>query len=400
MKIKHQKLKSAGAFLTILLLLPYVVTVFVNGIDVLGMSQEPCVQAETEDQDGEKTVRTVPWTEYMMGILGKTMPASYEKEALKAQAVVLRTMLYQQAAQDVVFKEAYLTPEELKKKWGAENFENYYKKLREVLDETETQVLFYQDSYAWVPYHQSSNGKTRSGKEVIGGDTYPYLATRECLEDVKAEDEMHVYQFSYDEIKKKCRSFLEAAEGEAEAKKALKFEDFEIQEKDSAGYVSKFRIGNTVCSGDEFRDALSLASSAFSIQEGIIAGGGSAYIHASKEVAKLAETLEGDEKTGANIILKALEAPLFHIATNAGLEGAVIINKVRESEPGVGFDAYKEEYVDMVSEGILDPAKVTRSALQNANSVASTLLTTESVVSTIKEETPAMPAAPGGMGMM
>ena len=100
-----------------------------------------------------------------------------------------------------------------------------------MLDETETQVLFYQDSYAWVPYHQSSNGKTRSGKEVIGGDTYPYLATRECLEDVKAEDEMHVYQFSYDEIKKKCRSFLEAAEGEAEAKKALKFEDFEIQEK-------------------------------------------------------------------------------------------------------------------------------------------------------------------------
>ena len=130
MKIKHQKLKSAGAFLTILLLLPYVVTVFVNGIDVLGMSQEPCVQAETEDQDGEKTVRTVPWTEYMMGILGKTMPASYEKEALKAQAVVLRTMLYQQAAQDVVFKEAYLTPEELKKKWGAENLERCWMKQR------------------------------------------------------------------------------------------------------------------------------------------------------------------------------------------------------------------------------------------------------------------------------
>ena len=145
-------------------------------------------------------------------------------------------------------------------------------------------------------------------------------------------------------------------------------------------------------------DALNATRAA--VEEGIIAGGGSAYIHASKEVAKLAETLEGDEKTGANIILKALEAPLFHIATNAGLEGAVIINKVRESEPGVGFDAYKEEYVDMVSEGILDPAKVTRSALQNANSVASTLLTTESVVSTIKEETPAMPAAPGGMGMM
>ena len=146
-------------------------------------------------------------------------------------------------------------------------------------------------------------------------------------------------------------------------------------------------------------DALNATRAA--VEEGIIAGGGSAYIHASKEVAKLADELEGDEKTGAQIILKALEAPLFHIAHNAGLEGSVIINKVRESEPGVGFDAYKEEYVDMVKEGILDPAKVTRSALQNATSVASTLLTTESVVSTIKEDTPAMPAGgAGGMGMM
>ena len=144
-----------------------------------------------------------------------------------------------------------------------------------------------------------------------------------------------------------------------------------------------------------------LAATRAAVEEGIIAGGGSAYIHASKEVAKLATTLEGDEKTGANIILKALEAPLFRISANAGLEGSVIINKVRESEPGIGFDALNERYVDMVSEGILDPAKVTRSALQNATSVASTLLTTESVVSTIKEDAPAMPAggAPG-MGMM
>ena len=170
-----------------------------------------------------------------------------------------------------------------------------------------------------------------------------------------------------------------------------------------AGGVAVNRVGaatETEMKEAKLRMEDALNATRAAVEEGIIAGGGSAYIHASKEVAKLAETLEGDEKTGANIILKALEAPLFHIATNAGLEGAVIINKVRESEPGVGFDAYKEEYVDMVSEGILDPAKVTRSALQNANSVASTLLTTESVVSTIKEETPAMPAAPGGMGMM
>ena len=144
-----------------------------------------------------------------------------------------------------------------------------------------------------------------------------------------------------------------------------------------------------------------LAATRAAVEEGIISGGGSAYIHASKEVAKLADALVGDEKTGANIVLKALEAPLFHISANAGLEGSVIINKVRESEVGIGFDALKGEYVDMVKSGILDPAKVTRSALQNATSVASTLLTTESVVANIKEETPAMPAGAGaGMGMM
>ena len=170
-----------------------------------------------------------------------------------------------------------------------------------------------------------------------------------------------------------------------------------------AGGVAVIRVGaatETEMKEAKLRMEDALNATRAAVEEGIISGGGSAYIHASKEVAKLAENLEGDEKTGANIILKALEAPLFHIATNAGLEGAVIINKVRESEVGYGFDAYKEEYVDMVKEGILDPAKVTRSALQNATSVASTLLTTESVVATIKEDTPAMPAGGAGMGMM
>lgn len=143
-----------------------------------------------------------------------------------------------------------------------------------------------------------------------------------------------------------------------------------------------------------------LAATRAAVEEGIICGGGSAYIHASKDVAKLADTLEGDEKTGAAIVLKALEAPLYHIAANAGMEGSVIINKVLESKSGIGFDVLKEEYVDMVEAGILDPVKVTRSALQNATSVASTLLTTESVVANIKEETPAMPAGGGGMGGM
>ena len=169
-----------------------------------------------------------------------------------------------------------------------------------------------------------------------------------------------------------------------------------------AGGVAVIRVGaatETEMKEAKLRLEDALAATRAAVEEGIICGGGSAYIHASKEVSKLADSLEGDEKTGAQIVLKALEAPLYHIAANAGVEGSVIINKVRESAVGVGFDALKEEYVDMVSAGILDPAKVTRSALQNATSVASTLLTTESVVASIKEETPAMPTG-GGMGGM
>ena len=170
-----------------------------------------------------------------------------------------------------------------------------------------------------------------------------------------------------------------------------------------AGGVAVIRVGaatETEMKEKKLRMEDALNATRAAVEEGIIAGGGSAYIHASKEVAKLVNTLEGDEKTGANVILKALEAPLYAIAQNAGLEGSVIVNKVRESEVGTGFDAYKEEYVSMVDAGILDPAKVTRSALQNATSVASTLLTTESVVVTIKEDAPAMPAGNPGMGMM
>ena len=171
-----------------------------------------------------------------------------------------------------------------------------------------------------------------------------------------------------------------------------------------AGGVAVIRVGGATATDmkeAKLRLEDALAATRAAVEEGIIAGGGSAYVHAAKEVEKMAEKLEGDEKTGAQIVLKALEAPLFHIVANAGLEGSVIINKVRESEAGVGFDALTEEYVDMVKAGILDPAKVTRSALQNATSVASTLLTTESVVANIKEPEPAMPAgAGGGMGMM
>ena len=170
-----------------------------------------------------------------------------------------------------------------------------------------------------------------------------------------------------------------------------------------AGGVAVIRVGaatETEMKEAKLRMEDALNATRAAVEEGVISGGGSAYIHASKKVAELAATLRGDEKTGAEIILKALEAPLYHIAHNAGLEGAVIINKVRESEVGTGYDALNDEYVNMIDAGILDPAKVTRSALQNATSVASTLLTTESVVADIKEDTPAMPAGAAGMGGM
>ncbi|MBE5922284.1 MAG: chaperonin GroEL [Lachnospiraceae bacterium] len=187
------------------------------------------------------------------------------------------------------------------------------------------------------------------------------------------------------------------------AETTSEFDKEKLQERLAklAGGVAVIRVGAATeveMKENKLRMEDALNATRAAVEEGIIAGGGSAYIHASKKVAAMAAALEGDEKTGANIILKALEAPLFSIAQNAGLEGSVIVNKVKESEVGIGFDAYNEEYVCMVEAGILDPAKVTRSALQNATSVASTLLTTESVVATIKEPAPAMPAQNPGMG--
>ena len=169
-----------------------------------------------------------------------------------------------------------------------------------------------------------------------------------------------------------------------------------------AGGVAVIRVGaatETEMKEAKYRMEDALNATRAAVEEGIIFGGGSAYIHASKEVAKLADSLDGDEKTGAKVVLKALEAPLYHIANNAGLDGSVIVNKVKESKKGIGFNAYTEEYVDMVKDGIIDPAKVTRSALQNATSVASSFLTTEAAVATVKEPVPPMPAGGAGMGM-
>lgn len=311
-----QKFKTFGSFCLIMLLLPYIVTVFVHGKDfeALGNKDKIFVNvrkprsgaslAQMENipdtvetsaaesgadtwngasgQEKETQVVQVPWEEYFVGIMGREVPADAEMEFLKAQAVLLRTKLYQELdaqeeqqpsdtpssepANQKVLDEEYMTREELEKKAGSSNVESYYDSLLQAMRDTENQVLFYQDTYALVPFHQSSNGMTRSAQEVMGTDAYPYLAVRECPLDKEADDEMLITSFAYKDVQANCQSFLVAV-AEEEANKTYQFSDFEIISHDSAGYVLEMRIGETVCTGDQFRDAMSLASSAFSIKD-------------------------------------------------------------------------------------------------------------------------------------
>lgn len=267
-----QRLKSVGAFLLILILLPYIITIFFHGADRETRIRDIVyvkVEEVREGTDGEeKIVTEVPAEEYFLGILALEAPENSEPEMLKAQAVLTRTKLLQQmdGSEDVVFTERYLKAAELRSRWGKEEYEKQYRRLKAAIHETENQVLFYGENYAWTPFHRSSNGMTRSAQDVFGTDEYPYLTIRECPLDKEAEEEIHVISFPYREVQEKCRSFLVAVT-EEEAEKTYGFEDFEIVSQDAAGYVKELRIGETICSGDEFRDALTLQSSAFSLQD-------------------------------------------------------------------------------------------------------------------------------------
>lgn len=269
---RWQHLKSVGAFLLILILLPYIFTVFFHGADRGNRISDmvyvkvEAVQAGTDGK--EKVLTEVPLEEYFLGVLALEAPENSEPEMLKAQAVLTRTKLWQQkgSSGDVVFTERYLSAEELRKHWGKEEYEKQYRCLDKAMRETENQVLFYGEEYAWTPFHKSSNGMTRNAQEVFGTEEYPYLTARECPLDKEAEKEIQVVSFPYREVQEMCRPFLVAVT-EEDAKKTYGFADFEIVSVDTAGYVKEFRIGETICSGDEFRDALSLASSAFSIQD-------------------------------------------------------------------------------------------------------------------------------------
>ncbi len=306
-KAVWQKLKSFGSFCLILLLLPYIVTVFVRGkdfkpdkengtvyvnvrkpkgntgftqiestLDMAGMTENAgskmYQEANGNTEDGS-LIAEVLWKDYFAGILAREVPVDADMEFLKAQAVLVRTKLYQDLdaqksdnPERKILDVPYLTRQDLEEKLGGTDIEPFYGHLLEAIQATENQVLFYQDNYAWTPFHQSSNGMTRSAQEVLGVNTYPYLAVKECPLDKEAEDEMQVITFEYKEVQAKCQPFLVAV-AEDEAAKTYEASDFEILSYDSAGYVMQMRIGDTICTGDQFRDALTLTSSAFSIKD-------------------------------------------------------------------------------------------------------------------------------------
>lgn len=266
----EQKFKSIAAFLVILILLPYIVTVFVNGADVKesdgGDFYVKVRIPDTEEADG---VTEMKWTDYLAGILAEEVSEDCQTETMKAQAVLIRTQIYRtlENSEDKILADNYLSREEMEDKWGAENYGKYYEKYIRAVEETDDTVVMYNDTYAWTPFHQSSSGMTRSAAEVLGSNDYPYIAVRECPLDKEADEEIQTFTFSYVDIQKLCRDFLVAEQDGEKAAQGYAFEDFEIKAYDSAGYVSELRIGNTVCTGDQFRDALSLPSSAFSFSE-------------------------------------------------------------------------------------------------------------------------------------
>ncbi|HJC80865.1 MAG TPA: SpoIID/LytB domain-containing protein [Candidatus Mediterraneibacter excrementipullorum] len=266
----EQKMKSAAAFLVIIILLPYIISVFVNGADAAsGEGSVFYVKVKVPDTEEADGIAEIGWTDCLAGILAKEVPEDFGEEAMKAQAVVIRTQIYREleSSGDKILTLERMTLEEMKKQWGQEKALDYYNKYIRAVEQTDDTVLMYGDGYAWTPFHQSSSGMTRSAAEVMGREEFPYVAVRECPDDKEADNEIQVFTFSYEEIQAACRDFLVAADDGEQAEKGYTFADFEIQEYDSAGYVSRLRIGDTVCTGDQFRDALDLPSSCFSFSE-------------------------------------------------------------------------------------------------------------------------------------
>ncbi|MBO5460743.1 MAG: SpoIID/LytB domain-containing protein [Ruminococcus sp.] len=260
-----QKLKTAGAFLIILILLPYVVTVFIHGAE--SKSNEIVFNVKVKvGNDGQ--IIEIPWETYLTGVLANEISWQEEEEFLRAQAVLIRTRLYQnlEESEDKVLAEGYLTELDVEQELGVAKGKEYYEKLMQAVTDTGNQVLFYEETYAWTPFHYASNGTTRSAQEVMGTEAYPYLLKKECPLDKGADKEIQITEVTYREVQKKCQSFLVAV-SEENADKTYEFGDFEIISHDSSGYVMEMKIGDTVCTGDQFCDALSLPSSSFTLDE-------------------------------------------------------------------------------------------------------------------------------------
>ena len=272
--MKHKKFQqtfqSVVSFVLILFLLPYVVTVLMHGsgIQVSGGELNSAVNVRVTQEDGSEQPIAVPWEEFFLGALAREIPENSELEFVKAQAVLLRTNVYRtlENADNPVLDELFLSKAELEKKCMNLSDSAYYSKLKQAMTETGQEVLFFGETYATVPFHQSSNGATRNYKEVTGQEGCPYVVVRECPLDKEAEEEKQVYTFEYKDVQKKCQSLLVAVE-KNDAEKLYQFSDFEIISYDSAGYVAEVRIGETILSGDQFRDTLSLASSSFSLED-------------------------------------------------------------------------------------------------------------------------------------
>lgn len=260
-----RKLDKALAVIFVLLLLPYVVTILMNGksAQVRGTSSPLYVEVKSGNV-GKKVL----WEEYFVGLLAKEIDVTYGDEALKAQAILTRTNLYRKIEKEkkAVFTESYMTYPEMKEVWGETDAEKIYKRLKKISRETEGKVLMYEGKTASASFHSLSNGRTRNGEEVLGGGNYPYLQMKDCPKDIEAPLQLQTLRLTYDEVKEYCRPFLAAVE-EKEAKKAFTFADFEIKALDSAGYVTKIRIGGHIYPGEEFRKALYLPSSCFTLQE-------------------------------------------------------------------------------------------------------------------------------------
>ena len=262
-----QRLKNIGAVLIILLLMPYVVTICINGVKDNQDSQKIYFSVKVQTDESE-SVQEIAWETYLTGVLAKEISWQEEEEFLKAQAVLLRTKIYQELenSEEKILTDEYLTRQEVEEKMGLLDGREYYEKLEQAVKDTGNQVLFYGETYAWTPFYYSSNGTTRSAKEVMNTEDYPYLTVKECPLDKGADKEIKVLTLTYEEVQSKCQSFLVAV-SEENANKIYQYEDFEVISYDSAGYVLEMRIGETNCTGEQFRDALGLQSSAFTMKD-------------------------------------------------------------------------------------------------------------------------------------